>query len=770
MSMTQTTNKNTAREASRARRRALSASGKTAVKTSQPSATRQVVAKAAKAAAPKVAAPVATAPRAAISPRVSGSAKVASGKVASKARRLAMSGRGKAGVTSKDRSREVADVKIAKRASSSVADAPSKGDCGCGCKEANSTVKKQVTKVATALKNTRRKPIKLSSGRAASYARRNAMSKRGKAGISGKGLSAAQTARATNPDLSSRELAMVLREQRSKSGRCGQKKSEPCGRVRPNKNKNAGAQDAPWKVGASETTQGQTLTGTMVGRSQQVTGDEPSTCRDVTGTEYMGADTFRDFCQAEPAKSLAKVSVTTTAHGNAVSGNKIGRGENVTGNEAGVCKAVTGNEYMSTDETEQFCGTNNPKTPRKVSLVETAKNNSLTGSNIGRAENVTGDELGSNAQLTGSQYMQTTDLKKDIKVPAKVGSGQTLSGGGVSGTMLDRTQQVTGNEAGSCSSVTGDEYIGQEQFKSFCNDVPKPQDKKVGVTATNQGNAVTGVMTSRSQLVTGNEPGTCKSVTGTPYASASQMADYCQADEIQSVVDRSPAKRSVAASSISGIQPAVGGPMTGDSKGAFEAVSGTPYVGADQLSAARSAPAVEAIVSDFPQPLMAAMGGSANVVAVAPQVQTEAVVANAVTGSSYEKGVITGPFGMATGKVTGTEQARFGKKKIPEQAVVSEISAVDGRVKSRVSGEGMETSSKITGDDWDRGKNITGTEGASSLRNPSYQAKSINASTVSVMNMPKRNEEVPLPVSKVTGSSGNTEKGSLVTYSGGARG
>ena len=34
----------------------------------------------------------------------------------------------------------------------------------------------------------------------------------------------------------------------------------------------------------------------------------------------------------------------------------------------------------------------------------------------------------------------------------------------------------------------------------------------------------------------------------------------------------------------------------------------------------------------------------------------------------------------------------------------------------------------------------------------------------------KRNEEVTLPVSKVTGSSGNTEKGSLITYSGGARG
>ena len=35
---------------------------------------------------------------------------------------------------------------------------------------------------------------------------------------------------------------------------------------------------------------------------------------------------------------------------------------------------------------------------------------------------------------------------------------------------------------------------------------------------------------------------------------------------------------------------------------------------------------------------------------------------------------------------------------------------------------------------------------------------------------PKRNEELPMPNSKVTGGSGNTDKGSLITYSGGARG
>jgi len=34
----------------------------------------------------------------------------------------------------------------------------------------------------------------------------------------------------------------------------------------------------------------------------------------------------------------------------------------------------------------------------------------------------------------------------------------------------------------------------------------------------------------------------------------------------------------------------------------------------------------------------------------------------------------------------------------------------------------------------------------------------------------KRNEDVVVPTCRVTGSSGNTDKGSLVTVSGGARG
>ncbi len=122
---------------------------------------------------------------------------------------------------------------------------------------------------------------------------------------------------------------------------------------------------------------------------------------------------------------------------------------------------------------------------------------------------------------------------------------------------------------------------------------------------------------------------------------------------------------------------------------------------------------------------------------------------------------------MATGKVTGTEEARFGQGAVAEGLRPVVAGELEGRVKSRITGEGQDAGLKITGDDWERNQHVTGTEGRSAnLRNPTMRMGMASAMKVEQ----KRNEELPVPSSKVTGSSGNTEKGSLITYSGGARG
>ncbi|MFB6261438.1 MAG: carboxysome shell protein, partial [Thiohalorhabdaceae bacterium] len=74
----------------------------------------------------------------------------------------------------------------------------------------------------------------------------------------------------------------------------------------------------------------------------------------------------------------------------------------------------------------------------------------------------------------------------------------------------------------------------------------------------------------------------------------------------------------------------------------------------------------------------------------------------------------------------------------------------------------------VTGDDWNRGERVTGTEGTPARRNPSRRGQPAGAMPMDWDQ--KRNEDIPLPESPVTGGAGNTEKGSAVTYSGGARG
>ena len=694
-----------------------------------------------------------------------------SARAASRARRQALSTAGKAAVRTADRVRN-APGKVAATQQSAPAAKPT-GGCGCGCngekkdrvesREAQATVSASAPKARVATKVAKN----INPTRATSLARRQAMSTRGKAGVSKNGMSAAQTARAANPDMSSRELAQALRAQRSKSGGAGQKKSQPVGRMRPGKSGgNGAAADQPWKVGVSETTRGQTVTGTMVGRAEKMTGDEASTCRAITGTEYLGADIFRAFCQTEPSKGPRKVGVSPTARGGRVTGNEVGRSTKVTGDEPGTCKRVTGTEYVSANQAEAFCGTKPEAGPAKVTRAETKKGKSVTGNNVGRSAKVTGDEPGSGRQLTGTQYMQTSDVGK---APVKVGKSDTLRGGSVTGTMVGRGERVTGDEPGSCRIITGNDYVGVEQYQGICGtQPPKPAGAKVGVSQTLKGRPVSGTMTGRSSKVTGDEPGTCKAVTGTPYAGAEQYGAYCEPDQAKTAAARTRPQRSTPGSVMTGIQPGIGGKMTGAEKGACETVTGTPYLGADQFGAVCPSTPAEPGSPDFPQPIGGAPWGQFSVEAPSHAAAQAATGRSAVTGSSYEKGQITGSFGKATGKLTGTEEARFGRANAAPAPLPETAGEVDGRVKGRITGEGMVVGTKITGDDWDRGDRVTGTEGMSATRrNPTRRG---SAQPASVMLPPKRNDEVPEPVSKVTGSSGNTEKGSLITYSGGARG
>jgi hypothetical protein len=223
---------------------------------------------------------------------------------------------------------------------------------------------------------------------------------------------------------------------------------------------------------------------------------------------------------------------------------------------------------------------------------------------------------------------------------------------------------------------------------------------------------------------------------------------------------------------MSGIQPGIGGKLTGAGRGACEDITGTPYVGADPLPDACGA--ATSGEGDFPQPLDSQPWERFSVLSPARAAHSARQRGNGVTGSSTEigGGRITGPFAMAGDKITGTETFRFDQAprslaRGPVEPAPAEQAGSDAqRPVSRVTGEGNTSGLRITGDDWDRNERVTGTEGRSARnRNPSRLGpRQPMAVTL------KRNEAIPEPVSRVTGSSGNTTAGSLITVSGGARG
>jgi hypothetical protein len=682
------------------------------------------------------------------------------------ARREALSRRGKRADTAKDRTRTEAPRPTATVAGSPAAVAapaaqnspapstPSRAP-SLSLSSRSSSAERRPTAKRAAIHN---------PSRALVLARRDALSKRGKSANTSSGTSTASLARQGNPDLTTRELAQKVRELKCKVGSAGSSRSGGTRPSGPNRNgaKLAAAAEASLKVGVSETLSGQIVTGTQANRSVKTTGNEAATCRTITGTEYLGSEVFQTFCQSDaPSRQPAKVRVSATSHGNRVTGNEVGRSEKVTGDEPGTCKLVTGTEYVSANQDAAYCGISSPS-PRKVGQTNTAAGRPVSGVMVGRSEKVTGNEAGSGRHLTGDQYVNDhADLGG--RSPVKVASLQTLRGTGITGTHVGRSDQVTGDEPGSCRMVTGDEYIGTQQYDRFCGGRPAPEPAKVGFSVTNRQQVVSGTRTGRSENVTGDEAGTCKIVTGTPYAGLDEAGTWCSTNQVAAVRQRTPVRMGTV---MTGIQPGIGGVMTGAERGACEDVTGTPYVGPDQRAASCAASPSDA---DFPQAIDAAPWQQFSVQSPARSAQSQRERSGGVTGTSYEfGGRITGPFDMAGGKVTGTEHFRFdrrgGQAVLPTQKVAP-LADPSGRPLSRVTGEG--SGQKITGDDWDRGERVTGTEGVSARRrNPSRAG---GRATMPAF-QPKRNEELPEPVSRVTGSSGNTLAGSLITVSGGARG
>ncbi len=411
-------------------------------------------------------------------------------------------------------------------------------------------------------------------------ARRQTMAQRGKAALTVvRGLSSAAARLRYLENGSVREYAKLRREELAQHGRGSQAKpAEPTGKQRSRKFR---------KVEEGTTLAGTAITGTQVDRQVTVTGTESGTCRIITGTEYVGAEQYGQFCGTIPPTGAPKVRITSTSGRQAVSGTQLGRSPAVTGDEAGSCRNVTGTEYLSSEDFQSFCSTNLPaRSPKVVPGATERLGMPVTGSDEFRPNRVTGVEAGVQRTITGSQYADAGVAKMTINgAPRKVTVTQTLSGKPVSGTAVDSNQRITGLEAGECRHLTGTEYLSLESYKSLCNSVPPPSPAKVGITQTAKGERITGNLVDRSEKVTGNEPGSCQRVTGTGYTSPNLCGGGI--DKVQEM-------STLGGSTITGTGMDRLPKMSGDERGGCWPVTGTEYYGLEQYAHCASTPQPEA--------------------------------------------------------------------------------------------------------------------------------------------------------------------------------
>jgi hypothetical protein len=309
-------------------------------------------------------------------------------------------------------------------------------------------------------------------------------------------------------------------------GRGNKSPARPCGRV-------------PCKVETSTTLSGTQVSGSQLERTPATTGNEAGTCRIVTGTEYLGAEHYNQFCDNQPMPSPAKVSTSSTSRGGRVTGTEIGRSQKVSGDETGTCNRVTGTEYLAAEQTRTFCGTSPEPHHEKSGFGMTAMRNKISGTDLTREIDVTGGESGANRAITGSDYTDVTALRrKAVDAPKKIEISHTSAGGTVSGTLLSRSNKVSGSERGACERVTGSDYLSSEEFASFCRAEPYQPPAKGGVSPTLKGQNVSGTLLGRSTSVTGDEYGACKPVTGSSYIGADQYAEFCAGREAAQASNR----------------------------------------------------------------------------------------------------------------------------------------------------------------------------------------------------------------------------------------
>lgn len=514
------------------------------------------------------------------------------------------------------------------------------------------------------------------------------------------------------------------RARRSEMARVGRGAAPP---ARPSRPQPQGRIEYAPKVVESATAGGQRVTGLRIGRGAQVTGDEAGAAIAVSGTGYIAGD--------EPGSARSggghKVGATRTSAGNVVTGTQVRNGVPITGDEAGARIRVTGEADGSAGDDLTRRGQDGAAPSAQFQRQVDPHGHSVFGTNLGRS-----------AKGVGSRERER---ERSIET--------TLGGQAVTGSAVGRSARVTGDAAGACRAVTGDQYLAPAARATECGGrgggFAPPEhlntDRRDPVTAgkvtasqTWGAQRVTGPNVEHQPGVTGDEPGSCRVITGTPYQGPSTAYAWCDTTGADTAARR--LERRAASMPVTGDLPGQDTQVTGIARGAGRSITGSAYE--------REEPAIKPAANP-----VAAIDARFSI--VSPQRHAQLAAAERGTGST-----ITGSFAAGHSKITGNAEFHFNPR----------LAGEGERKRAPITGEGRTEGRPITGGAWDPHGRVTGTEGISATtRNPSERGgKSHAFAGAQLFKSEGRHDE---PKQIVTGMVGWSAKSAAkVTLSGGAQG
>lgn len=219
----------------------------------------------------------------------------------------------------------------------------------------------------------------------------------------------------------------------------------------------------------------QELVDDLVKRGER-TGHAPSQFsrqHDPHGRSVFGANLGRsDHAIGSRQRARHPVAEHTEA-GHPISGTAVGLSERVTGDDRGACRTITGNQYLSQDRScaiapahrvpgrpNPAMGRIDPVTGDKVSVSLSLDGSRITGASVEHDTRVTGDEYGACAAVTGTPYLGRTQYEAACDaVPSGAAAGHLA----ITGDVPRADSKVSGTARGSGRPVSGTLYYCNEE-------------------------------------------------------------------------------------------------------------------------------------------------------------------------------------------------------------------------------------------------------------------------------------------------------------------